>query len=268
MSLHNKIRGDVISNLSSPQEDEIGQLNNSLRLLSKWRSLLIQNTILEKEGTKVIGGPFKGMEFLRESSEGCHIAKLMGCYEQPLFEYIEQAITKKSYSHFINVGCAEGYYAVGMAMHMPNTEVLAYDTNEKAQVTCKQLALNNKVSERISVSGTFTHETLKQFSNSSVLLMCDIEGAEQELLDPDLAPELKNIDIIVEAHECLLPGIMQTLIDRFSDSHEITTVQDDGSRILDETPAWFANLSHLDQLLALWEWRSGPTPWLVMNAKS
>jgi len=26
------------------------------------------------------------------------------------------------------------------------------------------------------------------------------------------------------------------------------------------------NLAHLDQLLAVWEWRSGPTPWLVMKA--
>jgi hypothetical protein len=27
------------------------------------------------------------------------------------------------------------------------------------------------------------------------------------------------------------------------------------------------SLAHLDQLLATWEWRSGPTPWLVMKAK-
>lgn len=34
-----------------------------------------------------------------------------------------------------------------------------------------------------------------------------------------------------------------------------------------ETTAWFNNLAHLDQLLATWEWRSGPTPWLVMKTK-
>jgi hypothetical protein len=26
-------------------------------------------------------------------------------------------------------------------------------------------------------------------------------------------------------------------------------------------------LSHMDRLLAIWEWRSGPTPWLVMRPK-
>ena len=33
-------------------------------------------------------------------------------------------------------------------------------------------------------------------------------------------------------------------------------------------PAWFSNMAHLDQLLAFWEWRSGPTPWLVMKSQS
>jgi hypothetical protein len=72
--------------------DEAAQLNNALRLLSKWRSVLIQNTILKNQGTVVMQGPLSGMDFLSESAEGCHIAKLLGCYEQPLQPFIEQAI--------------------------------------------------------------------------------------------------------------------------------------------------------------------------------
>jgi hypothetical protein len=268
MSLHKRIRDDVISGLSSIKGNEIPQMNNGFRLLCKWRSLLIQNTFLQNEGKKVIGGLFKGMDFIEQSSEGCHVAKLLGCYEQPLFEHIEKIIKQDQYDYFINVGCAEGYYAIGMALRMPRIKVLAYDTDENTQTTCKQLAEKNKVSERIEISGTFTHETLKQFTDSKTLLMCDIEGAEQELLDPELAPELKSLDIIVEAHECLRPGILRLLIERFEESHEIITVHDNGSRVLNEAPDWFNDFSHLDQLLALWEWRSGPTPWLVMMKKS
>ena len=51
------------------------------------------------------------------------------------------------------------------------------------------------------------------------------------------------------------------------DSHQITLIQDDGQRQLHNPPQWFLNLAHLDQLLATWEWRSGPTPWLVMRAR-
>jgi hypothetical protein len=32
-------------------------------------------------------------------------------------------------------------------------------------------------------------------------------------------------------------------------------------------PAWLQELAHLDQLLAVWEWRAAPTPWLVMRPK-
>ncbi len=98
------------------------QLNLALRLLSKWRSVLIQNTLLQQQGTIVMQGPLQGLDFLPQSAEGCHIAKLLGCYEQPLQPFIEAAIAEK-YPTILNIGCAEGYYAVGMARRMPNTRL-------------------------------------------------------------------------------------------------------------------------------------------------
>lgn len=246
--------------------DEAAQLNNALRLLSKWRSVLIQNTIIKHQGTVVMQGPLSGMDFLPESAEGCHIAKLLGCYEQPLQPFIEQAIAS-AYPTILNIGCAEGYYAVGMARRMPETHVLAHDLNPKAQQVCAELASKNHVSKRVSVGGLFTPESFAAYAGTSTLVMCDIEGAERELLNPLEAPALKGMDIIVESHECLISGVTQLLIDRFKETHHITLVQDDGQRRLDGPPQWFMSLAHLDQLLATWEWRSGPTPWLVMKAK-
>ena len=98
-------------------------------------------------------------------------------------------------------------------------------------------------------------------------MLCDIEGAEKDLLNPEAAPALKHMDIIVESHECLLPGITQVLVDRFKETHHITLVNDNGQRQLENSPSWFNNLAHLDQLLATWEWRSGATPWLVIAAR-
>ena len=96
-------------------------------------------------------------------------------------------------------------------------------------------------------------------------MFCDIEGAEIELLDPERALALKGIDLIIESHECLISGITQTLINRFKESHQITLVQGNGQRQLKDSPQWFNNLAHLNQLLAIWEWISGVTPWLVMK---
>ena len=146
-------------------------------------------------------------------------------------------------------------------------KVMAYDINLNAQRVCSELAKKNSVSDRVLISGLFTLDNLTSLDASSTLILCDIEGAEKELLDPQKSSALKCVDIIVESHECLIPGVTQLLINRFNESHEISLVRDNGQRSLDAPPQWFINLAHLDQLLATWEWRSGPTPWLVMIAR-
>ncbi|MBK7002338.1 MAG: hypothetical protein IPH35_21025 [Rhodoferax sp.] len=267
MTLNDTVRQQLIANLAQDGADIGTQLNNALRLLSKWRSVLIQNTLLQHQGTVVQDGVVKGLDFLPQSAEGCHVAKLLGCYEQPLQPFLEVAI-KTNYSTVLNIGCAEGYYAVGFARRMPDTRVLAFDLNQKAQDICKTLAEKNQVAERVTVGALFRPEDFANHAGLRVLVLCDIEGAERELLDPVLAPALTGMDLIVESHECLLPGITQVLIDRFASTHHITLVQDNGQRQLPRAPAWFNNLAHMDQLLAVWEWRSGATPWLVMRAKT
>ena len=267
MSFHDQLLNQLETNLQIDGVPSLDKLNNSLRLLSKWRSVLIQNTLLKHQGTVVMQGPLAGMDFLPQSAEGCHIAKLLGCYEQPLQPFIEEAIVK-AYPTILNIGCAEGYYAVGMARRMPNTQVLAFDLNPKAQEVCAALAQKNDVSNRVKVGALFKPEDFEAYGDQKVLVLCDIEGAEKDLLNPEVAPALKGMDLIVESHECLLLGTTQLLINRFKDTHQITLVQDNGQRQLQDAPQWFTNLAHLDQLLATWEWRSGATPWLVMKAKN
>ena len=123
MTLHKQIKEQAIQLLSMEGNEDISALNNTLRLLAKHRSLLIQNTLIQHEGLKVLQGPLAGMEFIRQSAEGCHIAKLLGCYEQPLLPYIKTAINT-NYDSVINIGCAEGYYVVGMARKMLQTKFL------------------------------------------------------------------------------------------------------------------------------------------------
>jgi hypothetical protein len=88
MSWHDDIRHQLVNNLSHEQDNPVQQLNNALRLLSKHRSILVQNTLTQRQGLTVHHGPFAGLEFIERSSEGCHVAKLLGCYEQPLHEYL------------------------------------------------------------------------------------------------------------------------------------------------------------------------------------
>ena len=122
--------------------------------------------------------------------------------------------------------------------------------------------------DRVVVGGHFVCVDFARYAGSQALVICDIEGAERELLDPSAAPALAGMDLIVEAHDCAIPGLAKLLEAKFSATHDVRIVTDTGSRIVATAPDWFASLAHLDQLLAVWEWRSGATPWLVMRRRS
>ncbi len=239
-------------------------LLNVLRFAAKHRAFLLQNTLLEAHGAKVLGGPFQGMQFVRQVSEGCCVPKLLGCYEEELHPYVEQAIAR-DYPRVLNIGVAEGYYAVGLARRLPRAEVFAFDIDQNAQRTCAAVARENGVEGRVHVGGLFRGEDFERYAGQRTLLVCDIEGAERELLDPERYPALQRMDVIVELHDCLVPGLSRQITQRFSSSHDITLVKQGGRA--QPLPPLFDRLSHLDQLLAVWEWRSGPTPWAIMLAR-
>lgn len=191
--LQARVHRPLLEHLGAPTADAVLQLNNALRLLAKWRSVLIQNTVLQNAGTRVWQGPFGGMEFWEQSAKGCHVAKLLGCYEQPLQPVIEWAMAGAS-TVILNIGCAEGYYAVGMARRMSKARVLAFDLDPKAQATCSALAASNGVADRVVVGGLFRPADLVTYEHERTLVVCDVEGAECELLDPSAAPALRGMD--------------------------------------------------------------------------
>ncbi|MDZ7906378.1 MAG: hypothetical protein U5N55_11815 [Cypionkella sp.] len=55
------------------------------------------------------------------------------------------------------------------------------------------------------------------------------------------------------------------LAQRFAASHDVQIIH--RAEAAHALPDWMNTLSDLDRLIALWEWRIGPTPWLWMKAK-
>lgn len=251
----------LLSRPPSPQT-----LALALRLLSKWRVEVLSNTFDRKSGSKVIGGPFEGMDYSVRASEGSRLARLLGAYEASLHPVIE-AIIAKAPDLVIDIGSAEGYYAVGLALRLPAARVLARDASAAAQALCRAHIRANGVEGRVEVGGLFSHADFALCSTTRSVVICDIEGAEDALLDPVAAPGLRDADILVECHPSLVPtpNLTDRIAARFQDSHTITRI----GRKLDDSamPAWMEDLSDLDRLLALWEWRSSPTPWLWMERK-
>ena len=249
--------------LSGPPDAKT--LQSALRYLAKWRTEVVANTLENRQGRIVSHGPFNGMDYAVRASEGTRSARLLGAYEASLHPVIEAIIAARP-QLIIDIGSAEGYYAVGLARRLPAARVLARDASETAQELCRALAAANGVADRVEVGGLFTHADFVICRAQPSVVICDIEGAEAALLDPIAAPGLLAADILVECHPAAAPGIVDTLCRRFQASHKITEL----GRKLDDSglPDWMEEFSDLDRLIALWEWRSGPTPWLWMEKKT
>ena len=102
----------------------------------------------------------------------------------------------------------------------------------------------------------------------SPLLICDVEGCEDGLLDPALTPS--RADILVELHDFIVPGVSETLRARFESSHLIQLIHQQ-PRSRDEFP-WRTVVTTLlprsYQDWAVSEWRPVPMSWLYMRSKA
>jgi hypothetical protein len=244
--------------------DEAQMLGRALRLLAIWRSKILANTEIVHEGRKVLSGPFAGMEYIPFASEGALLPRLTGAYECELHPHL-LALAGEGLKRVIDVGCAEGYYAVGLARLMPEVTVHAFDIDPKARAACGHLATINGVADRVEVGESFSGEDFDRFQGPETLVFMDIEGGELELLDPARWPALRTVKIVVETHGGPDFLIAKELSARFAESHHVVRV-DHGAKDA-PLPEWMRRLDHLDQLLAGWEWRRWPTPWLVMRPK-
>ena len=67
---------------------------------------------------RVASGPFAGMRHGDIAVGSVLTVKLLGTYEKELWPIIDQIIAT-AYPLIIDIGAAEGYYAVGLAMRIP-----------------------------------------------------------------------------------------------------------------------------------------------------
>ena len=183
----------------------IDALNSILRLMAKWRAAVIVNTYLQHHGKTILQGPFAGMTYLDTATEGALAPRLLGTYESELHPDL-LAFAATGLDCVIDVGCAEGYYAIGLARLMPQVVVHAYDIDPKARTACAELAKLNEVSDRVMIGGAFAPDGFEAFAGRRCLVMVDAEGAELDILQPEQSPALAQMNIIVETHDIFKPG--------------------------------------------------------------
>jgi hypothetical protein len=176
---------------------------------------------VEKHGNVVQSGPFSGLTYPPEAAISRWSApKLLGTYEMELHPVLSTISTRK-YDCAIDIGSAEGYYAVGLA-RMLRIPVFAYDPAPEERAYSARMAECNDVAGLVHLADLFTVETMRRFAGQRALVVCDCEGFEERLFQPETVELTRNWDIIIELH-----GTADAILPALAWPHAVTVIQPD-----------------------------------------
>jgi hypothetical protein len=224
---------------------------------------------LTQPSPRVLRGPFEGMQFPHVyGGVTGWLQKLLGSYESELHPTIER-LCCKGYREILNVGSAEGFYAVGFARRLPRSSVIAFEMNPGARLACSHVVALNDCVSRVDVREACEVETLRPLTPQCPgLVISDCEGAEFELLMPGRVPWLASQDLLVEVHDVGEQGrsASETLIERFENTHRVTFVNFRPSRPIDMPELHGLSQEEVRRLLD--EERATSVGWVVAECKS
>lgn len=260
----------------TPLFDAISRMINSDAPHSRILDEIIRNTIaargfqltrsyLSVYGDGIFAGPFQGMRLGSDIMPPFLVSRYIGAYEHELAAVIEETV-RQGYDSVLNIGCAEGYYAVGLALRMPSARIHAYDILSSAREKCRRLADLNGVLDRFEIGELFRPEDFARHTGKRCLVFCDIEGGEYELLDPQRAPTLADMDLIVEIHPNETSTTAEDFVRRFAATHEGTIIAP-ARAYTGPLPEWSLSLSELNIHLLSSSFRPFPTPWVSLRSR-
>jgi hypothetical protein len=232
--------------------------------------------VRQRTADRVRCGPFASMHYSVGAIGSAYLPKLLGSYERELTTIIEEVCSERP-QLIIDVGAAEGYYAVGLARRNPQARVIAFEQDPAGQIALERMCWLNGVHDRVDVRGhcgpadleaALQRDTEPSASASKVpFVLCDAEGDESFLLDPELVPGLKGARLLAETHEFIHPGITELLQARFAATHAVRRIWQE-PRLGAEFPFQSIGTAVLPKSYLDWavsEWRPIRMSWLWMN---
>jgi hypothetical protein len=109
--------------------------------------------------------------------------KLLGVYEAEIQPWIGAEIARRP-PVFVDVGAANGYYAIGFARASPQTDVIAFELSREARNELRGLVAINQV--QLTVRGRATTEAVAELPLDRALVLSDVEGFEADLFSASL----------------------------------------------------------------------------------
>lgn len=219
----------------------------------------------------VVAGPFRGLRTPCESYCSSLLPKLLGTYELELFPFWTPE-RLGAFRTVVNIGCAEGMYIAGIALvlrrtGLPTPDFHGFDVQPAALELCRRMLDRNGLTG--VALGTEGWEHVLETAVGPVLVICDIEGAEECELDPVRATGLRRAHIICEVHDAPgAPRRRELLTRRFAATHDVTAHAWKGREISDFPVISGLHVPDHVKRAALDEHRTKAWDWLSMVPRS
>jgi hypothetical protein len=237
-----------------------------------------ENSLRDEALTRIAGdlfptltvatGPFDGLRYPRLQSVGSALLpKLLGSYESELHATLEELLAN-DYNTVVDIGCAEGYYAVGLGLRLRNADIYAFDTDPRARQACAEMARLNGVDSRIHIGGLCDKNVLRSLPlGMRALIVADCEGYEKKLFDDEMCQCLARHSLIIEAHDFIDIEISPYLRDVFSKTHCVRSIRstDDIQKAHTYRYELLGKYDTNERRLILGERRPGIMEWLAMT---
>jgi hypothetical protein len=231
---------------------------HSHRIASSWGNDRVVAKLVAEFGNVVQAGPFAGLLLPPMAHAEQMGPYLLGTYESELND-AWKAILQSTYHQIVDIGSKFGYYAVGLARKYPDARVVAFDTDPWARrATAQMTELNGLLN--VTIENYCSSDWLVRHVEDNALIISDCEGFEAILFSAKTIQKLHMATLLIEAHDCYVPGISHRLKDAFGLSHDVRIFTSERERLrpLRLPPG----LSPEEIRLATLEVR-GETPWLL-----
>ena len=209
-------------------------------------------------GRGIVAGPFKGTRMTLRTTWNNPIYLFVGSYERELHWIWNELPPAKNKVVWV-IGAAEGYYACGIAKKW-NTRVTAYEASHDSRSVLAENILLNGLEEKVEVLGRCENAEFAARIKCQApdLLLCDIEGSEDDIFSDDLLSSLTQTTLVIEMHP---PYGSRSMVESLANTHDVRIVNPVARCVADYPYRdWIPNPIKLAWLN---ERRPFPTPWLV-----
>ncbi len=236
---------------------------HSHRVVADWGCGPLTHKLVERFGCLVQEGPFAGLALTPMTHAEQLGPFLLGVYESELDEAWDRVFLG-TYTQIVDIGAKFDYYAVGLAKKFPDAAVIAFDTDWWARTAVREMATKNGTTN-LEVKGFCDADWVAQNAQEALFVISDCEGYEAVLFDLPVIRRLRSATLVIETHDCFVPGVSDKLRALFGETHDVRVYGHDGTRRATTRPLGL--LTESERQLATQEVRP-PQVWLLCLPKT